>query len=80
MILTSAEAAAELGVNAPAFRKLVQRGRLTPIMPGASPLTFHAKAVYDLQVERRTAADRAWHEALWAEFDREYERVVAGHG
>jgi hypothetical protein len=80
VILTSAEAAAVLGVNGPAFRKLVHRGLLTPIMLGTSPLTFHAKPVYDLQVQRRTKAQVAWHEDLWAEFDREYERVVAGHG
>jgi hypothetical protein len=68
--LTSAEAAAVLDVTTNGLRDLVYRGRLTPIVPGARPLEFHAKGVYDLQVERRTAAQRAAHDALWEEYDR----------
>lgn len=75
MTLTSSEAAAALGISAPALWKLVQRDRLKPIRAGAKPLIFWAKDVYDLQVERRTAAQVAQHEALWAEYD----LVVAGH-
>ncbi len=70
MTLTSAEAAEVLGVNAPALWKLVERGRLTPIRPGAKPLTFWAADVYELQVQRRTKAEIAEHDALWAEVDR----------
>lgn len=70
MTLTSTEAAEALGIKAPALWKLVERGRLVPIRPGAKPLTFWAKDVYDLQVERRTLAEIAEHDALWAEVDR----------
>jgi hypothetical protein len=73
--LTSAEAAAVLGIGTTGLRDLVHRGRLAPITPGARPLTFHAADVYDLQVARRSAAERAWQEALWTEVD----LVVAGH-
>jgi len=74
--LTSAEAAEALDIEATGLRGLVHRGRLAPIRSGAKPLTFWAKDVYDLQVERRTKAEVAWQEALWAEYD----RVLAGHG
>jgi hypothetical protein len=73
--LTSAEAAEVLGIGTSGLRDLVHRGRLKPITRGARPLTFHAVDVYDLQVARRSPAERAWHDALWAEID----RVVAGH-
>lgn len=75
MRLTSTEAAEALGITTSGLRTLVERGHLAPIAPGARPLEFHATDVYDLQVKRRTKADIAWHEALWAEVD----RVVAGH-
>lgn len=68
--LTSAEAAEALGITTTLLRKLVERGRITPIRPGARPLKFHVADVYDLQIARRTAAERAWHNALWAEIDR----------
>jgi excisionase family DNA binding protein len=72
--LTSAEAAEVLGVSTSGLRTLVERGRITPLAAGARPLTFHATDVFDLQVQRRTKADVAWHEALWAAVD----QVVAG--
>lgn len=75
MRLTSTEAAAILGVTTSGLRTLVSRGRLTPIEAGARPLEFHAGDVYDLQVQRRTTAEIAWQDALWAAVD----RVVAGH-
>jgi hypothetical protein len=74
VILTSAEAAEVLGVTTSGLRTLVQRRRLRPINPGARPLEFHATDVFDLQVQRRTKADVAWHAALWAAVD----QVVAG--
>ena len=74
MKLTSGEAAAVLGIRGDHLRKLVQRGRITPVQPGARPLEFWAKDVYDLQVLMRTPSQVAEHDALWAEFD----RVLAG--
>ena len=82
MTLTSTEAAEALGITTSGLRTLVQKGRITPIRPGAHlglgrpELTFHAKDVYDLQVQRRTKAEVAWQEALWAAVD---QVVVAGH-
>lgn len=70
MTLTSVEAAEVLGVTTAGLRKLVERGRITAIRPGAHPLTFHAADVFDLQVQRRTPAERVWHDALWARVDR----------
>lgn len=74
MTLTITEAAAELGISPAGVRKLVQRGRITPIEPGAHPLRFHAIAVFDLQVQRRTPQERAQHDAIYAEVD----AVLAG--
>jgi excisionase family DNA binding protein len=74
--LTSAEAAEVLGITPSGLRTLVQRGRLTPVNPGAHlkigrpQQEFLAKDVYDLQVARRTKAEIAWQQALWAEVDR----------
>lgn len=64
-----------LDVTTTTLRQLVHRGKLAPITPGARPLEFEAAAVYDLQVARRTPAQVAWQEALWATVD----QVVAGH-
>lgn len=58
-----------LGLTTSGLRTLVERGSLVPIRPGARPLMFHAAAVFDLQVERRTAVERAWHDSLWAAVD-----------
>lgn len=73
MTLTSSEAAAYLSVTTSGLRDLVHKGRLKPI-PGSRPHKFYAIDVFDLQVARRTAAQRAQHDALWADYD----RVLAG--
>lgn len=76
MTLTSSEAAEALGITTSGLRTLVQKERLKPVNPGAHlktgrpEQTFHAKDVYDLQVQRRTKAEVAWQEAMWAEVDR----------
>jgi hypothetical protein len=69
VIVTSAEAAALLGVGSTGLRMLVLRGQLTPIRPGARPLLFRAADVWELQVSRLTAAERAERAELWAEVD-----------
>lgn len=56
MILTTEEAADMLGVSPDAVRKLVERGRLVPLVPGARPLRFALLDVADVQVARMTDA------------------------
>lgn len=68
MILTTSEAAAELGCSENAVHILVHRGRLKPIVPGASSLRFHLLDVADTQVKRRTKAERDWLDTLSREF------------
>jgi excisionase family DNA binding protein len=67
--LTTAEAAALLGISTATVRMLVHRGKLTPVRRGARPLRFHAADVWDLQVARLTAAELADRARLWAEVD-----------
>lgn len=58
MILTTAEAAEELGVTPFAIRKMVERGELSPLVPGARPLRFGLLDVAEAQARRITAGDR----------------------
>jgi predicted site-specific integrase-resolvase len=67
--LTSSEAAEALKVEVCTLRQWIRRGKLHPV-PGSRPHEFSAAEVYDLQVARRTPDDIAWHDALWAEYDR----------
>jgi hypothetical protein len=69
VILTSAETAEVLKVEVCTLRQWIRRRKLTPV-PGTRPHEFWAKDVYDLQVARRTPVQIAWHDALWAEYDR----------
>ena len=54
MILTTSEAAGELRVTPFAVRKMVERGELVPVIPGARPLRFHLLDVADAQARRVT--------------------------
>lgn len=58
MILTTPEVAEELGVSPFAIRKMVERGDLTPLVPGARPLRFSLLDVADVQIKRRSKAER----------------------
>ena len=64
MILTTEEAAEELRVTPAAIRKMVERGELVPIVPGARPLKFDLLAVAEAQYRRITASERATLDAL----------------
>ena len=57
MILTTSEAADELGLSPFAVRKMVERGELVPAIPGARPLRFHLLDVADAQARRVSKAD-----------------------
>jgi excisionase family DNA binding protein len=59
MILTTDEAAAELGVSAARVRQFVMAGMLQPVRRGASPMRFRLDDVIDLQQRRRSATDQA---------------------
>ena len=59
MILTTTEVAAELGVTPFAVRKMVERGDLAPLVPGARPLRFSVRTVADAQVRRMRAGEHA---------------------
>ncbi len=58
MILTTDEAAGELGVTTARVRQLVAAGALVPINPGARAYRFHLIDVAHLQAERRSDAER----------------------
>lgn len=64
VILTTTEVAQELGVAPDAVRKLVQRGVLRPLVPGARPLRFALLDVAEVQARRMSEADRARLDAL----------------
>jgi len=66
MILTTSEAAAELGITPFGVRKLVERGRLAPIAPGAHPMRFRLLDVADAQEQQMTKAMRATLDKLAA--------------
>lgn len=59
MILTTAEVAAELRVSPFAVRKMVERGELVPLVPGARPLRFGLLAVAEAQYRRITPTETA---------------------
>ena len=61
MILTTREAADLLRVTPEGVRKMVERGDLRPLMPGARPLRFGLLDVTEAQVRRMSAAE---HDAL----------------
>lgn len=58
MILTTAEAAEELGVTPFAIRKMVERGELIPLIPEARPMRFNLLDVADAQDRRIAQEDR----------------------
>lgn len=64
MILTTSEAAEELGVTPFAVRKMVERGLLRPAVPGARPLRFCLLDVAEAQVARRDGSYLARHDRL----------------
>lgn len=70
MIVSSDEAAVLLGITTTGVRRLVMRGQLTPLTPGARPLEFVEDDVIGLQVRRRTRAEREAHERAVALFER----------
>lgn len=68
MILTTTEAAEEIGVTPFAVRKMVERGELRPLVPGARPLRFCILAVADAQVRRLREDQRRRLDALAERF------------
>lgn len=70
MSITTAEAAALLGVSPITLRSWVQRGQLRPLRPGARPLRFYEDDVVEIQHARRSPA---WRQAtrraaeVWAD-------------
>lgn len=58
MILTTSEAAEELGVSVFAIRKMVEREELQPIVPGARPMRFDLLDVAEAQARRIRLEDR----------------------
>lgn len=76
--MTTGEVAQLFGISEPAVRKLAERGVLGPVQAGARPLTFHEQDVWDLQRRRRSSAERAEIDALWAEVDQEVASGSAG--
>lgn len=61
MILTTEEAAAELGVEPATIRKMVERRELAPLRPSARPLLFRATDVIEAGARRLT---KAQHDTL----------------
>lgn len=57
-ILTTADAAAMLGITEQGVRKLVERGCLEPLSRGARPLSFWVSDVAELEFQRRSPAER----------------------
>ena len=68
MILTTDEAAAELGVSAARVRQFVMAGQLQPVRRGASPMRFRLDDVIDLQQRRRSATEQARLDTLATEW------------
>lgn len=64
MILTTEQAAAELGVSSSRVRRMVMAGDLAPLKPGARPLLFRLDAVIECAHRRLSGADRARLDAL----------------
>lgn len=64
MILTTQEAADELRVTPFAIRKMVERGELVPIVPGAKPLRFNLLDVAEAQYRRLTQSETATLDTL----------------
>lgn len=63
MILTTEEAAKRVGVTPRLILSWVERGKLSPVMPGARPLRFHD---YDVIEARHSVTSAQRH----AELDR----------
>ena len=59
MTITSAEAAAILGLTTSGIRTLVERGKMAPVRPGAHPLRFVREVVIELEWARRSPAVKA---------------------
>lgn len=58
MILTTEQAADELGVSPARVRQLVMAGDLEPFKRGAKPLRFRLDDVIDCEARRRTRAEQ----------------------
>ena len=58
MILTTEQAAAELGVKSSRIRRMVMAGDLVPLKPGARPLMFRLDDVIECQHQRLSGGER----------------------
>lgn len=73
MILTTTEAAAELGLDEATIRSMVMREELAPLKRGARPLLFRAVDVIEAGARRLT---KAQHDTL----DRLAKRLTCADG
>ena len=64
MILTTEQAAAELGVKPSRIRRMVMAGDLAPLRPGARPLMFRLDDVIECAHRRLTGSERAHLDTL----------------
>ena len=64
MILSTEQAAAELGVSPSRVRRMVMAGDLVPLRPGARPLMFRLDVVIECAHRRLSGAERAHLDTL----------------
>lgn len=80
MILTTREAADLLRVTPEGVRKMVERGELRPLVPGARPLRFGLLDVTEAQVRRMSAVEHDTLDTLAARLFASEESVCHDGG
>lgn len=68
-VLTTDEAARRVGVKPRLIQSWVERGRLSPLRPGAKPMCFREEDVIAAHASTLTAKRRAELDALARELD-----------
>jgi len=76
--MTTTEVAHRLRLTTGAVRKLVQRGTLTPVRPGARPLRFQEADIWRLERARLTEIRRTEIRDTYAEVDAVLASQVSG--